>query len=217
MSVPMALVDFIPVALFMAAAVILQRGLYDRMSKGAFALFSGGTIMVSAAGIFKATWKLLYGAGICDFQRLNQAFFPMQSLGFLLAGIAVIAMMAFRQSEKGAGDVAADGAKGSGTKLAAAGVPVVFSGTMIFVTLMVAGLGCMNFGLAALAKKQKKTGVMVLFIVAFVFMLMMGYLSSKDFSKEALNWIAEAVNVIGQGLFLLGSIKLTKKEKAAEG
>ena len=93
MSVPMALVDFIPVALFMAAAVILQRGLYDRMSKGAFALFSGGTIMVSAAGILKATWKLLYGAGICDFERLNQAFFPMQSLGFLLAGIAVIAMM----------------------------------------------------------------------------------------------------------------------------
>ncbi len=216
MSVPMALVDFIPVALFMAAAVILQRGLYDRMSKGAFALFSGGTIMVSAAGIFKATWKLLYGAGICDFQRLNQAFFPMQSLGFLLAGIAVIAMMAFRQSEKGAGDGAADGAKGSGTKLAAAGVPVAFSGTMIFVTLMVAGLGCMNFGLAALAKKQKKTGAMVLFIVAFVFMLMMGYLSSKDFSKAALNWVAEAVNIIGQGLFLLGSIKLTKKEKAAE-
>lgn len=216
MSVLMALVDLIPVALFMAAAVILQRGLYDRMSKGAFALFSGGTIMVSAAGIFKATWKLLYGAGICDFQRLNQAFFPMQSLGFLLAGIAVIAMMAFRQSEKSNNEAGGAGSS-NGTKLAVAGVPVVFSGTMIFVTLMVAGLGCMNFGLAALAKKQKKTGAMVLFIVAFVFMLMMGYLSSKDFSKAALNWVAEAVNVIGQGLFLLGSIKLTKKEKAAEG
>ena len=88
MSVPMALVDFIPVILFIISAITLQRGLYYRMSKGAFAVFSAGTIMVICAGIFKASWKLLYGAGICDFARLNQAFFPMQSVGFLLAGIA---------------------------------------------------------------------------------------------------------------------------------
>lgn len=37
-SVPMALVDFIPVILFAIAGVLLQRALYNKMSKGAFAL-----------------------------------------------------------------------------------------------------------------------------------------------------------------------------------
>lgn len=39
-SVPMALVDFIPVILFTVSAVMLQRDLYNKMSKGAFALFA---------------------------------------------------------------------------------------------------------------------------------------------------------------------------------
>ena len=34
-SVPMAVVDFIPVVMFFLAAVILQRDLYSKMSKGA--------------------------------------------------------------------------------------------------------------------------------------------------------------------------------------
>ena len=37
MTVPMAIVDYIPVALFGAAAVLLLRDLYNKMSKGAFA------------------------------------------------------------------------------------------------------------------------------------------------------------------------------------
>ena len=53
-SVAMALVDFIPVILFAAGAVILQRGLYSKMSKGAFALFAAGTIDVIFAGALKA-------------------------------------------------------------------------------------------------------------------------------------------------------------------
>lgn len=59
MTAPMALVDFIPVALFLTAAVMLQRDLYSKMSKGSFALFAGGTFMVVTAGVFKAVWKLL--------------------------------------------------------------------------------------------------------------------------------------------------------------
>ena len=35
-TVPMAVVDFIPVALFFASAVLLQRDLYSKMVKGAF-------------------------------------------------------------------------------------------------------------------------------------------------------------------------------------
>ena len=40
-TVSMALVDYIPVICFAIAAVILLRDLYNKMSKGAFALFFG--------------------------------------------------------------------------------------------------------------------------------------------------------------------------------
>ena len=85
-SVPMALVDFIPVLFFGAAAVMLQRDLYGKMVKGAYTLFAAGTIDVFMAGLLKALYKLLYALGVCDFQPLTQMFFPVQALGFLLAG-----------------------------------------------------------------------------------------------------------------------------------
>ena len=96
-SVAMALVDYVPVVLFAIAAVLLQRDLYDKMSKGAFALFAAGTVNIFCAGFLKATWKLLYAAGVCDFQALDAMFFPVQSIGFLLAGLGIVAMVCFRQ------------------------------------------------------------------------------------------------------------------------
>ena len=197
MSVPMALVDFIPVILFTIAAITLQRGLYHRMSKGAFAVFSAGTIMVICAGIFKAGWKLLYSAGICDFARLNQAFFPMQSVGFLLAGIAIIAMVFFKQEE--------------GEKTYQIAVPAVFSGTFIFIFGMVFGALGLCGGLAIESKRRGKVKAAVLFILTFIFLLMMGYLGTKDFSKASMNWIAEGVNLTGEIFFLSAAKELVKQ------
>ena len=200
MSVPMAVVDYIPVVLFIISAIMIQRGLYDQMSKGAFALLSGGTIMVIAAGLMKATWKLLYALGVCDFERLNQCFFPMQSVGFLLAGIAVIALLYFPQKKE---------------SLAAVGAPAVFSGTMVFVVMMV--LGCLGYcgGLALYARRLKQRKSTFLFMITFICMLMMGYLSSRDFTKDSMNWIAEGVNVVGQLILLLAASSLFGKKANA--
>ncbi len=189
-SVAMALVDYIPVIFFGIAAVILQRDLYNKMSKGAFALFAAGTINIFAAGALKATYKLLYAAGICDFEPLNAMFFPVQSIGFLLAGIGIIAMLCFKQ-EKGV------------TALSVT-APVLWNGTFLFVGLMVAGLGCMDVGLCYLSAKLKKKYVIIIFVFSFICSLCMGYLSSQDFVEASMNWIAEGVNVVGQGAFLTG-------------
>ena len=97
-SVSMALVDFIPVILFGVAAVLLMRDLYNKMSKGSFALFAAGTIDIFCAGALKATYKLLYAAGVCDFEALNAMFFPVQSIGFLLAGVGLVALLCHKQS-----------------------------------------------------------------------------------------------------------------------
>ena len=40
--------------------------------------------------------------------------------------------------------------------------------------------------------------------------MMMGYLSSKDFAESMMNWMAEGVNVIGQGMLLCGMNILSK-------
>ncbi len=97
-SISMALVDYIPVICFAIASVILLRDLYRKMSKGAFALFSAGVIDVTLAGALKATWKLLYAAGVCNFEALDHMFFPVQSIGFLLAGIGILAMLVHKQT-----------------------------------------------------------------------------------------------------------------------
>ncbi len=190
----MALVDYIPVIFFAIAAVILQRDLYNKMSKGAFALFAAGTINVTCAGALKATWKLLYALGVCDFEALNAMFFPVQSIGFLLAGIGILAMLTHKQSKNAAFAVA----------------PPVFSGTFVFVGLMVAGLGIMDAVLCIIAAKLKKPALIAIFVLSFVCSLCMGYLSSQDFAEASMNWIAEGVNVIGQGTLLLGVYLLHK-------
>ena len=199
-SVPMALVDYIPVVLYCISAVILLRYFYDRMSGGAFALLSAGMIMSIMAGLFKATWKLLFALGVCDFDRLNKSFFPLQSVGFLLAGIALMLMVFTRQK---------------GTSLHSA-APAVFAGTGVFIALMVLGLCGMFLGLSVEAKRRKKKSAMVLFIITFVFMLMMGYLSSKNFEKASMNWISEGVNVMGWSIFLMGSRILSGAGKEKE-
>ena len=193
-SISMALVDYIPVILFAMASVILLRDLYSKMSKGAFALFSAGLIDVTVAGALKATWKLLYAMGACNFEALDHMFFPVQSIGFLLAGLGILAMLVHKQSKN--------------VLLAAA--PPVFSGTFVFVGLMVAGLGIMDAVLCVLSIKLKKPWLIAVFALSFICSLCMGYLSSQDFAQASMNWIAEGVNILGQGMLLLGAILLHK-------
>ena len=38
----------------------------------------------------------------------------------------------------------------------------------------------------------------------------MGYLSSQDFTQASMNWIAECVNIVGQGSLLAGVLVLRK-------
>lgn len=197
MSVGMALVDYIPVFIFLATSILLQRDLYNKMSKGAFALLCSGTIMVFTAGFFKATWKLLYAAGVCDFYKLSEAFMPMESTGFFLAAVSLVAMLAAKQENKS-------------EPLLALAVPVVYTGTMIFVAFMCSGIAVMGVCLSIVAAKMQQKKAIPLFILTIIGLLMMGYLSSKDFSIPALNWLAEGVNTLAQLVFLWGTRILHK-------
>ena len=189
-SVPMALADFVPVALFAVAAVLMQRDLYNKMPKYAYACFAAGCVDVFLAGFLKALWKLLYAMNLCDFHVLNTMFLPVQSIGLLLTGFGLILMLTSRRSA------------------ALAVAPPVFAGTFVFIAMMVAGLGTMCASLGIVAARMKKKGLIVLFVLTFLCYMAMGYLASRDGSSEAMNWIEQGVNTLGQALLLCGVVSL---------
>ena len=190
-SVPMALMDYIPVICFGFTASILCQDLFGKMSRQNYTMFSAGTVFIFMAGLLKATWKLLYGAGICDFQALNNIFLPVQSIGFLLTGLAAVLMLARK-------------------KVPVLAVPPVFGGTMVFIPMMVLGLGAIVTVLSVLAAKLKKKPVMALFILSFLASLAMGGMASQDSSQAWVNWVEQSLNCVGQGAMLLGVVMLDR-------
>ena len=189
-SILMALTDFIPVAIFAVVAVLLQRDLYNKMPKYAFACFAAGTIDAFIAGFLKATWKLLYAAGVCDFHVLNTMFLPTQSLGLLLTGFGILLML------------------GAKKHAALAVAPPLFQGTFVFVGMMVLGLGGMCAGLSSLAVTMKKKGLIPVFVLCFLCYMAMGFLASRDGSSAAMNWAEQGVNCLGQTFLLIGVLAL---------
>ena len=192
-SVAMGLMDYVPVIFFAVTAVLLLRDLYDKMVKGAYALLAAGCVNVFMAGFCKATWKLLYAAAICDFQPLEQMFLPVNSLGLLFVGIAVIGMLCFKRKS---------------AMLSVA--PVVFTGSMVFIMMMVVGLGGLCAGLSVLAARLKKKGLIALFVLSFAASMAMGYMSSQDASLAWVNWAEQSINTVSQLCLMLGTIALDK-------
>ena len=192
-SVAMGLMDYVPVIFFAVTAVLLLRDLYDKMVKGAYALLAAGCVNVFMAGFCKATWKLLYAAAICDFQPLEQMFLPVNSLGLLFVGMAVIGMLCFKRKS---------------AMLSVA--PVVFTGSMVFIMMMVVGLGGLCAGLSILAARLKKKGLIALFVLSFAASMAMGYMSSQDSSLAWVNWAEQSINTVSQLCLMLGTIGLHK-------
>lgn len=79
--------------------------------------------------------------------------------------------------------------------------PAVFSGTLMLAVLMIAGVATLAVCLIIVARKRKKYAAIPALTHSFVFVLVRGCLSSKSFSQTCMNWMTEAVNILGQGLF----------------
>ena len=75
---------------------------------------------------------------------------------------------------------------------------------MVFISMMVLGLGAICACLSVLAAKLKKKGLIVIFVLCFFVYMAMGYLGSREDNSAAANWIEQGVNTLGQVLMLLG-------------
>jgi hypothetical protein len=192
-TIPMALMDFVPVFFFGVSAVILLRDLYNKMGKGTYALLAAGGVNVFLAGFCKALWKLLYAAGICDFVVLEKMFMPVNSLGLLFVGMSLVGMLIWKRK---------------GAMLSVA--PVALTSSMPFIMLMVVGLGGMCTALSIVSAKMKKGAVMILFILSFVCAMAMGYMSSQDSTQTWVNWAEQSINCVSQGCLMAGVLWLHK-------
>ncbi len=192
-TVTMGLVDYLPVAFFAVTSVLLLRDLYNKMVKGAYALLAAGCVMTFLAGFCKATWKLLYAANICDFKTLEEMFLPMNSLGLLFIGLAVLGMLMF---------------KPKGALLSVA--PMVYDSSLPFIMAMVVGLGGLCVGLGIIAKRMKKAWLIALFAGSFVLSMGMGYMGTKDSTLAWVNWAEQGINTASQLCLMLGTLLLHK-------
>jgi hypothetical protein len=186
MTVPMALLDFLPVLLFGSAWVILYRDLKNKLNLCDRILLPLGAVMVFLAGFLKATWKMQKALGVPAVELFNKMMFPTQSVGFVLLAVGMLSLMYGKR------------------KSAARSL------TMVWVMCNVLGALGMLSGLVWVAKRMKVKPAIPLFILTFVLLMMMGYLSSHDFAQASANWIAQSINTLGEGLLLVGSILLHK-------
>jgi len=187
-SIPMALVDYIPVVLFLLAILSLCKDLKHKNKVGTIVLFVG-SMLVFAAGAIKATYKLLYAAKIGDFVWMSNQFFSNQALGFLIAGIGMTIVVASKKNE---------------VKTNA------FLPTMALVGMMVVGICAVDAGLCKLASQLKKKWLIPLIVVSFFCSMTMGYLSTKDFTQAYMNWVAQGLNVLGMALLFISTKQLHK-------
>ena len=201
-SIHMALFDLLPVFFFLAGTWTVAADMKQKMTLPAKILFVGGSGLVFLAGLLKALYKLIYSLGLGDPAWMNGQFFYNQALGFLLAGIGLtLAVMRLDKASGPKGGSGAGSASGSGSGKLYSFVPIP---VMALVGIMVAGLAALDASLCYLAAKLKKHSALILFIVSFFLCLGMGYLSSRNFEKSSMNWIAEGVNAAGQFAFLAG-------------
>ena len=187
-TVEMALVDYIPVLFFTLAGIILICDLKNKMNSLVFTLFIIGIADIAIAGAGKATWKLIYAASQVNLEFLNEIFFPTQSMGFLLAGLALVFMLVMKTN------------KGETRHYSVVG----------YIVIMVAGLAFIDTVLSIIAVKLKKPALIALFGVSFICSMGMGYISSQDFTEAVWNWIAEGINIVGQGTLLIGVLSMRK-------
>ena len=192
-TVPMALMDFVPVAFFGVSAALLLKDLHSKMTPANYALLAAGSVNVFLAGFCKALWKLLYAANICDFVALEEMFMPVNSLGLLFVGLSLVGMLLWKRK---------------GAMLSVA--PPVFASSMPFIAMMVVGLGGMCAALSVIAAKMKKGKVMILFILSFVCAMAMGYMSSQDSTQAWVNWAEQSINTVSQLCLMLGVLALDK-------
>jgi hypothetical protein len=115
--------------------------------------------------------------------------FTFQGPGFLLVFAALAGM--FTKQNK------------NNVTLHSAAIPVIVI-NMPFIILQIIGCTGVQGSLIVVSVKMKKKLPIVCFILAFIFMMGMGYLGAKFDDSSYMHWLAQCTNIISQGSLFVG-------------
>jgi len=197
---PMALLDAVPVFLFLFGCIELMKAFYSRMTAIQYSMFSAGGTMVFLAGMMKTVWKFLYVLKIGDYAILSDSFFPVQSTGFVLLALSTVG---FALKDKKNNQI-------SDYKNYAV-VPVI-SSKLPFIILTFLGTTAFYGGLSSISIKKKNKLMAVFFIGAYAFDMIQVFMATKfDESASVMHWMAEIVNTLAQLCLWLGARQLHRE------
>ncbi len=208
--------DLIPVIFFLLGSIILLRALYHKMVKGCYCLLAAGSIMIVSAGSLKALHKILMGIARIDYIILDKQFTPTQSIGFFLLFLALLGMFTAKNKDNIKPEklsvfalptllffLAQEGE----TPLGDSGLPA-FTNLWPFLIMMIFGAAGFLVLLVIVSVKMHTKIEPILFSLSLIFMIGMGYLSTKRTFEGA--WMQISCNVVYQLTFFLGCFLLKR-------
>lgn len=200
-SLIMGLTDYISVILFAVAGGILIKMLYQKSALQHFVLLTGGFLFAGFAGFCKATYKTLYGGGICDFRILNNVHMFLLSVGMCMAGYALIGITSRKNHRLNIYSAS----------------PVAVNSNMPFIIMNVIGAVAIFAGIVRLAKKLKSKAAVFFVSGYFIVEMIAGFVGSRaDFDKSAVNWIGQGLQTLATFMLLMSAVDINKKMKAAD-
>lgn len=192
-SLPLALLDFLPVICFMIGGWYLSRTAVQLFSHHARNAALIGTALVVMGGAFRAATKLASAVGLGNLNQLGDIHFILQAPGFLILLVSAVSI------------------------LRAAGRPVPKSNPLLalavwkipLIILMALAGTALHGILASIALGRKARVAAASFALALGCLLAMG-VAARGEQTIAMQWIEESINTLGQLGFALGSFLLYK-------
>ncbi len=198
-SLIMGLTDYISVIFFSVSGIIFSRTLYKEIKLKYLSMLIGGFWFTAFSGFCKATYKVLYGSGLCDFKVLNDVHMPLLSIGICMIGFSFIRITS---------------PKNKSFNIYSA-VPTAITSNTLFIVLDFIGIISIFIGIKRLAFSinAKKA---VFFIAGFcIIEIITGFIGTMaNFEQSCINWITQFLQTTATLLFLISSIIISKKMKS---
>ena len=217
-TLPMAILDIVPVVLFALAAFRLADALYHKMTAKEYGMFSGGTVICLFSAVSRLLWKFLLVLGICDYKTLAEAFYPAQACAFILMSVALQSML-HTQKKQARLNCTILSALPAGLMLAGITTPdnleeaiavpegfaVVYTEHMPFLIVTTIFMTYFSYLLGVISVKvDKKIGILYI-VLEYVGFLALGYIGAQAnvHTSAMYHWFAEFSNVFAEAFFLL--------------
>lgn len=191
-TLDMAILDLIPVVLFLFSCLILKNDLKTKMTKILHIMFITGFSLIFLGGTLKCIWKFLCALNIGNFMVLSDIMFPLHGTGFMAMFISLFFML---RSPKQTSDE-----KLPVISLASVKIP--------FLTLMTIGTFGFVVCLIRICLKMDKKDYIRYFITYYICMLGMSFLGAKFDNDSLMHWFAQLVNIAGQIALFIGIYQL---------